>query len=310
MAKKQELEQAKGGEMTATVNPELMNEIIGDLGKGVSTDAADNLVPLIYVLHPLSPQVLDGPAHIEGARGGDIWLKNFAEDPIVKGKDGIWFQPCWMYQRWTEWIPRSQGGGFIASYDYNGGKLPEGAVRDNSEKKRPKYLFPDTGHDCVDTRYEAGLYWRDQQAFPYVIPFKSTGHAVSRGWMTKRNTLIMRNGNQSGIWPSWSHVYKLTTSMRSNNMGQWFVFDVGNPEFYIPGVPGKPFAVGQDVVGDPALAYQLGKALSIAFSSGQKRAAEEEDTSEDVAAAGDTSNFERYDTRRDEGKPLHDNLPY
>jgi hypothetical protein len=281
------------------MDPEVLAQIDQDLGKGVSTDASDNLIPLIYVLHPLSPQVIDGPAHIEGAKGGDIWLKNFSGNPIVPGKEGIWFQPCTMYQKWTEWIPRAKGGGFIASYDYNGGKLPEGAVRDENEKKRPKYFFPDTGNDCVDTRYEAGIVWYKGAPYPYVIPFKSTGHKVSRGWMTKR-TGLMKPGRNAGIWPSWSHVYKLTTSLQSNNLGQWYLFEVGAPQFYMIGFQDKPYREGLKVVGgDPNRAYMLGKSLAAAFASGKvTEAPEDEDTGEDRGS------YPEDQQRRD------DNIPY
>lgn len=300
---KQVVEQ-KQQELAEQMDPELLRELEGDMGKGVSTDAADNLVPLIYVLHPLSPQCMDGPLQIEGAKGGDIWLKNFSENPIVPGKEGIWFMPCVMYQKWTEWIPRKAGGGFIASYDYNGGKLPEGAVRDEQEKKRPKYFFPDTGHDCVDTRYEAGIVWSGGMPFPYVIPFKSTGHKVSRAWMTKRMSLIRRMGNSSGIWPAWSHVYKLTTSLQHNAEGQWYLFDVGAPVFYMPGVQDKPFKQGLEIVGgDPKRAYQLGKGLSEAFQSGAKQEMEDTDTGEErthYEEAGNSTGQRKVD----------DNIPY
>ena len=287
------------------MDPELLQQIDQDLGKGVSTDVADNLVPLIYVLQPLSPQVLDGPMHMDDAKAGDIWLKNFAETPIVSGKEGIWFMPCAMYQKWTEWIPRTQGGGFVASYDYNGGKLPEGAVRDEDEKKRPKYFFPDTGHDCVDTRYEAGMVWYNGQPYPYVIPFKSTGHKISRGWMTTRTSLLKRgvNGGPGGVWPAWSHVYKLTTKMEKNTQGQWFNFNIGSPNFYIPGFQDKPHKVGLEVIGgDPNRAYVMGRALAQAFESGAKREMEEDHDADIGAGTGE-------ETTASNGR-VDDNIPY
>jgi hypothetical protein len=277
------------------VSEEVLRALDEDMGKGVSTDAADNLVPLIYVLQPLSPQVLDGPAHMENARSGDFWLKNF-HVPIIQGKVGIDFQPCVMYQKWTEWIPRAQGGGFIASYDYNGGKLPEGATRDDKVKNRPRYYFPDTGNDCVDTRYEAGFVWHDGNPYPYVIPFKSTGHKVSRSWMTKRTSLQRRvrggsNTNNSNIWPAWSHLYHLTTIMQSNNQGQWYTIDVGEPMFYLSGFPEKPHREGLKIVGnDPNRAYMMGQALAEAFRSGRKMEAPEDagiDEADRADAAGD-----------------------
>src|SRR4051794_39468649 len=85
-------------------------------GVGLSTDVSDNLIPLIYILQPLSPQVMKkNPAYIEGAEAGDIWLKG-ASDPIVKGDDGIIFCPCAFWKNHTEWRPREQGGGLVRIY--------------------------------------------------------------------------------------------------------------------------------------------------------------------------------------------------
>jgi hypothetical protein len=256
----------------AELDEEFERELAGDAGKGVSTEADDNLVPLIYVLQPLSPQVQQGPAYIQGAMAGDIWLKN-ATDPIVKGSEGIWYMPCAMYLRWTEWIPRDKGGGFVASYEYFGrNNPPPGASRDESEKGRPRFRF-ESGNECVETRYEAGYVWRDGQPMPYVIPFKSTGHTVARGWMTRRGSLRRKDGT---IWPSWSHIYKLTTATKRNNLGLWYIFNIGDPVLYIPG-HGKPHEEGLKIIGgDYKAAYKLGKQLEEAFDKGVKREAAEE----------------------------------
>jgi hypothetical protein len=308
MAKKNEVATREGQELEQQQKPAMFDEVLEDMGRGVSTDAADNLVPLIYVLQPLSPQVLDGPAHIEGARGGDIWLKNFPENPVVSGKEGIWFQPCSMYQKWTEWIPRDHGGGFVGSYDHNDGKLPEGAVRDSNQKQRPRYYFPDTGNECVDTRYEAGLYWRDGTPYPYVIPFKSTGHSISRGWMTKRSGLIIRAGKRTGVWPAYSHVYKLTTTQRTNSHGTWYLFQIGAPEFLLTGWAGKPVSkiALEAVGGDGDGAYAAGRALSAAFESGAKVEAPEDTGDAEEASYTDEGQFNTPSN----GKPLDDNIPY
>lgn len=257
----------------ATVDPELEAMLQADAGKGVSTASEDNLVPLIYVLQPLSPQVMGGPAQIEGAKAGDIWLKN-ATDPIISGKDGIWFMPVTMYMRWTEWVPRDKGGGFVASYDYTGqSRLPKGAIRDEKEKTRPRFYFPDTGNECVETRYEAGFVWRNGEAMPYVIPFKSTGHSISRGWMTKRSQQKRPDGS---IWPAWTSLYKLTTMIRKNNLGSWYILTVGDPVFYIPGYD-RPYKEGLALIGnDYKRAYQMGQALEKAFEKQEVREAPEE----------------------------------
>ena len=66
-----------------------------DAGKGVSTASEDNIIPLVYLLQPLSPQCMRGNAdQIEGAQPGDIWLRGSAVQEIVSGEKGIVVQPC------------------------------------------------------------------------------------------------------------------------------------------------------------------------------------------------------------------------
>src|SRR5438477_259916 len=84
---------------------DVMARIRGDAAGSLSKDQADNLVPLIYLLQPLSPQVMRGdPARIDGAEPGDIWLRN-SERPIIKSEKGMLFQPCFFYKDIVEWVP-------------------------------------------------------------------------------------------------------------------------------------------------------------------------------------------------------------
>lgn len=257
--------------------PAELEDLLGaDAGRGTSSAAEDNLVPLLYILQPLSPQVLtDNSAYIDGAVAGDIWLKN-ASDPVVPGNEGVYFQPCWMYKKIVEWVPRVRGGGFVMSHDV----MPEGAkqkTRDpQNPKKVPGFMTPD-GNELVDTRYEAGFVWRNGVPMPYVIPFKSTGHAVSRGWMNKRNSLV-HNGS---IMPSWSHVYQLTTLHSSNASGEWYKVQVGEP-IALWSLAGKEIAGG-----DVAKAYELGRNLNTAFQAGDVREEREDETFADDANVGD-----------------------
>src|SRR5580698_7538983 len=72
----------------------LRTQVAESTGKGVSTDASDNLVPLIYILDAKSPQCdQNEAAYMPGARAGTIWLRNFSR-PLVDGNEGILFQPC------------------------------------------------------------------------------------------------------------------------------------------------------------------------------------------------------------------------
>jgi hypothetical protein len=233
-----------------------------DAGRGVSTKAADNLVPLLQVLQPLSPQVMPkNPNHIKGASAGDFIAKNLAS-PIINGEEGFYFQPVGMYQEWVEWVPRDQGGGFVARHKYNNGVPPSGAKpKLRPEGSRRPQAYHMGKNDLVDTRYVPGYMWTDGQAVPFVIPFTSTGHAVARGWMTKQN-YIQLDGE---ICPAFSAVYRLTTKASKNNLGEWYKIEVDAPIILFDLETGKPNEEAADIVGDCQKAYEMGDLLNTAF---------------------------------------------
>lgn len=190
-----------------------------DVGKGVSTAQEDNLVPLIYVLQAQSPQVNKrNPNYIEGAEASDIWLRN-SPDPIVKGDEGIIFQPCFFNKDWIEWVSRDSGGGFVGRHL----ELPQDAkkIEDPKNPNRVKYVRPN-GNEIVETRHHVGFAITKNGPLPYVISFSGSGHTVSRQWM------FMMNGAQidGQKAPSFAKLYKLTTKERSNTLGTWFSLDV------------------------------------------------------------------------------------
>lgn len=199
---------------------ELAEQMLADAGRGVSTAREDNIVPLIYILHPLSPQVNKRNSdYIDGAEGGSIWLRN-APTPIVSGEEGILFQPCHFSKDWVEWVPRDNGGGFVGRSD----NVPADAERREDPKQPAKVRFiRPNGNEVIGTRYHIGfVYLPSGLVLPYVIPMSSTGHTVSRQWM------VMMNARTIGgrIAPSWAGIYRLKTKERSNAAGTWFTWDV------------------------------------------------------------------------------------
>jgi hypothetical protein len=217
------------------VSTELADQFKQYAGAGVSTDAADNMVPLIYVLQPLSPQVdrRNAGEFIEGAEPGDIWLRNSAA-AIAKGEQGFEFQPCYFYKEFVEWVPRDDGGGFVGRHDF---KMVD-------------------GQELILTRYHAGYALRDNQVEPYIIPFTSTGHTVSRGWMQQMNTQpwSLVPGARA---PAFAYAYRITTRQRENKQGRWFQIQIG---------------AARELADKESL--DRGLALLKAFESGAKRAEE------------------------------------
>ena len=263
-----------------------------DVGKGVSTSAADNIVPMMVVLHFTSPQVDDAnPAYIKDARAGDVWMRN-SNLGVVKGGPGgagFLFQHCHFEKAWPEWIPRGRGGGsgvgFVARHKNReatradverfkgrielGEDIPNVVGADFSvdpKNRQKKWTLTSSGNDLILTRYHSGYVVADGGvALPYVIPFKGSGHAVSKSWMF---TMMSRRRGDGTIMPAWSRLYRLTTRLRTNTEGKWFQIDVADVDWV-------------DKVG-----YARGKALNEAFETGAKVAEAEVERDEGAAAGG------------------------
>lgn len=234
---------AKTGGVPATL-AEAMRQ---DAGKGVSTAQEDNLVPLIYVLQPLSPQVQKkNDAYIEGAEAGAIWLKN-APEPIVDGDEGIIFQPCFFQKNWVEWIPRDNGGGLVGVTENCPAEAK--AVKENNVTR---FVMPN-GNEVKETRYHFGYVHIGDERVPYCIPLTSTGHTISRDLMSRMRSKAMPDGTRA---PSWSYLYRLKTVHKQNKKGQWYQFVIEDHGWV-------------EDMDD----YNRGKALFNSLQSGEKKAA-------------------------------------
>lgn len=208
---------AHGGALPAS----LMKRASADAGKGVSTAQEDNLVPIAVVLQDLSPQTKKrDPKYMEGAEPGMIWLKN-CSSPLVSGDEGIPFQPCYFDKDFVEWVPRDNGGGFVARH-----RTMPSAAKATKNPKNPKktiYVMPN-GNEIVETRYHIGRFFLpDGSRVPYVIPLASSGHSVSKEWMFKMNNVKIPGTEDKAA--SFAKLWLLKTRTRSNVQGTWFVLD-------------------------------------------------------------------------------------
>lgn len=191
-----------------------------DAGKGASQEQDDNLVPLIYVLQALSPQVQErNPEYISGAKPGDIWLRN-APDPIVNGEEGFLFQPCFFQKDWVEWKPNR--GGYAGRHD----KRPDDAEeKPNPQDNQQMIWVRKNGNIVQETRYHIGYVINEKTnaAMPFVIPFKGSGHTVSRQLMFSINSKTIPG--VEGPAPAWACYYRLRTKFKVNAKGEFFVLD-------------------------------------------------------------------------------------
>lgn len=278
------------------VDNDLLDIMSAQSGKGVSTDQADNQIPLVYVLQAQSPQVLNrNPQQIEGAAGGDIWLRN-APNPIVKGEEGMEVIPVHFSKDVVEWRQRDSGGGFVARHDFQAGedivkiaaRLGATATPDPKSPMRIMYLMPN-GNELIETRYHTVYVIRDDdQLVPFVIPLSSTGHTFSRRWMFKMNNHQLPGGR--GPSASFNYVYRIKTVPMSNASGEWYAYQEDDGVIITT-------RLGTQIE-DPAerKAYLIGvleqcNNLHDAFASGVKQA----EVPEEAAATGaDTTQAEQH----------------
>lgn len=268
--------------------PAFLDEAMGeDAGKGVSTASADNIVPMIKVLQPQSPEVLNGgPAYVVGAEMGMILVKGLG--PLRE----MVFQSCHFDKAWPEWRPRGGGGGggsgFVARHNNRvatareaaqfppvvgevvkaGEDIPDLPLGDlsfrvNKDTRQKEWYRTSTMNDLVQTRYHAGFASVGSQVVPAVVPFTSTGHAVSKQWMFHIG--CQRDG-KGQIYPSFAKVYRLTTKRKQNAKGTWFVIEWEDAGFV-----------------DYA-AYLRGRALNAAFGSGEMVADSDQETRDEAGA--------------------------
>ena len=263
---------------TAAPPTDLM-EFAGEQGgRGVSTAADDNLVPLVYVLHYSSPQVdRRDNAYIEGAEPGDIWLRGApAGLEIIKPADGVLVQPCYFYKDVGEWLPRQEGGGggqgFIGRHPEEAARDVAGAEQDPEDKNHWTVRRGNEVHDLVETRNHAVLVWHPSgRVMPYLIPLSSTGHGVSRAWMTQIGRQIIQQGPKKGEpWDSFARLYVLGTEPRANKLGKWFSFTTEE----------GPWCTREQ--------YLAGRKLHEQFAKGEKRAEAPQESAGPSPAATNT----------------------
>jgi len=112
MAKKNEVTKTDD-KTTALAQSEDWGELAGQGFENL--DSSDYTIPFINLLQDLSKQVKRGPDKIEGAEAG--MFANSANGQVFNGEEGFYFVPVAIEKKVCEWVPRNEGGGFVAHHD-------------------------------------------------------------------------------------------------------------------------------------------------------------------------------------------------
>lgn len=210
--------QADMANAVSNVNVDLLEE--QDAGKGVSTDVADNVVPLLKVLQALSPQCIKQKteSYIKGAEAGMIWARG--EKQVWNGEEeGIRVVPCYYERVWMEWGPKL-GDGLKGRHRNGTDDTPRelGAeLKANSEGKEV-WTLPN-GNILSDTREHVVLVLdKYSEPTPFVLPMTGSNIGTSRNWHPVMNKKKTKKGNKAA---SYRFVYQLTSVAKSKDQFNW-----------------------------------------------------------------------------------------
>ena len=186
-----------------------------DAGDGFGNADKDSYaIPFLIVLQSNSPQCTEGePQYRDDARPGMFF--NTATEDLYDGKKGVEVVPVHFQRRFVEWVPRDMGGG------YRGDHAPEDVDLSAMRRDDSGKFILENGNTLIDTRYHFCLIISGQTIQNAVIALSSTQIKKSRMWMTKMNSIKLDGQRGKFTPPSYSHVYRLTSTLESNDRGSW-----------------------------------------------------------------------------------------
>ena len=276
----------KTGKKTGTAIAETKDQLPAvyeygdDAGQGIADATREELsIPFLTVLQALSPQV-SGEAAIEDAKAGMLF--NTVTGDLTDGKEGIQFVPALRQHVFVEWVPRDQGGGFVAMYQ----PTDDVVVQAKSRSEQFGKYKTEAGNDLVETFYLYGILL-DADGDPAemaVLAFTSTKVKKYKAVVSKMRYLMVPGPDGGKINPPlYANRLVIKSIADKNAKGAFFNFDVS---FAING-NGRESLLATD---HPA--YGAAKELAAAVNAGDAKADHASTVNEAGAdGTGDTDEF-------------------
>lgn len=201
--------------------PALVTDLELSSGQGFENQTSeDYTLPWLNLLQKESPQLdKKDPAYIEGAQPGDYC--NTVLRKTYSGEKGLTFVPCMTRHVYVEWIPRSNGGGFVALHELDS---PVVAKAKGESKEFGKYKVGD--NDLVETFYIYGMtYEGPVPGEPFVMSFTSTKIKQYKDQMAGMRILMMPTKDGKGKFnpPLYCNRVHIASVYTSNDKGKFYV---------------------------------------------------------------------------------------
>jgi len=195
-----------------------------DYGAGFEDfDRSDVAIPFLNILQKSSPQVdEENAAYVQGAKPGMIM--NSVTQELYDKDSGVIVIPVHRVHQYIEWIPRDEGGGFVAAHDPNSDVVLK-AKEDGSfgDLQTPE------GNDLKETFnvFVVIVGEEDGDFGTAIIPFTSTRIRDYKKWMSTCRAITIRNSEGRRFpAPMYGHTYRARTRFQENNKGTWYGFDI------------------------------------------------------------------------------------
>lgn len=183
-----------------TLPTEIPSYAAADAGKGnENVSAADQQIPQLKVLNPLSPEVESGIAS-----AGKLFNTMTEE-----GLDVCYVVNLRFEKSYAIFKKREMGGGWAGNFD----TLPE------AQKQVSELPGGDVTYDIIETAKHTCLLLNPETGeidTPIHIYLKSTGLNVSRNWNSQIAIHTASTARYAAVW-------KITADKRQSNGNTWFV---------------------------------------------------------------------------------------
>ena len=174
----------------------------------------DKGLPFLEVLQQMSPEVEE----VEGAKPGMIINK--ATKELF---EAVRFVPACRDHVYTEWVPRDNGGGLVATH-----QLDSDLVRKARAERRVGKHELSNGNELIETFYLYGLVLdANDHPTPAVISFTSTKISAYKTLATRADSLMFKTSDGRKLkFPWFSHVWSFGTEKKKKDKYTWYTWTV------------------------------------------------------------------------------------
>jgi hypothetical protein len=192
-------------------------------GSGMEAMTADDFqIPRIGIVQSLSPQRnAQKDQYIEGCDEGQIFESVSKE--LWDGAEGVTVIPCYFQTVYLEWDTETRG-----SLVKNHGR--DSKLHDETPPNKKKERITKDGTNIVKTaEYYLLLVDRETGSTRRcLLTMSKTALQIAKNWNARINTQLeidKKTGKPFTV-PMWSQAWNLTTSVKSNDNGTWFRWEI------------------------------------------------------------------------------------